>query len=105
VYISFLAAPWKRVPSAKSFVEKYQKLYGNVPPFAPYGYDAVMVLAEGIRKAGSVDGTKVVTALHAPDFTWDGVTGKIKFDANGQVTDRSFYFYTFDTNGNFALYE
>lgn len=105
VYVSFLAAPWQEVPSAKSFVEKYQKLYGNVPPFAPYGYDAVMVLAEGIRRAGSTDANKVITALRAPDFTIEGVTGKIKFDSNGQVTDRAFYFYTFNDNGNFVLYK
>ncbi len=105
VYVSFLAAPWEEVPTAKNFVDKYQKLYGNVPPFAPYGYDAVMVLAEGIKRAGSKDADKVIAALHAPDFVFEGVTGKIKFDSNGQVTDRAFYFYTFNDNGNFVLYK
>lgn len=105
VYISFLAPPWEEVPSAKNFTEKYNKLYGSVPPFAPYGYDAIMVLAEGIKRASSPESNKIIAALRSPDFQLDGVTGKIKFNENGQVTDRSFYFYTFNYNGKLVLYK
>ena len=105
VYISFLAPPWEKVATAAKFVEKYKSRYGTVPPFAPYGYDAVMVLAKGIEKANSTDSEKIIQALSDPTFAVQGVTGEIKFDQAGQTVGRSFYFYTFDDQGKLVLYE
>ena len=105
VYISFLAPPWEAVPTAKEFVEKYKARYGSVPPFAPYGYDAVIVLAEGVKRASSLDHEKIIQALHDPTFVVQGVTGEIKFDKNGQTISRRFYFYTFNEEGKLVLYE
>jgi branched-chain amino acid transport system substrate-binding protein len=105
VYISFLAPPWETVPTAKEFVKKYQERYGSVPPFAPYGYDAVMVLAEAIKRSKSLDREKIIKALRDPTFVVQGVTGEIKFDENGQTPGRRFYFYTFNEKGRLVLYE
>jgi branched-chain amino acid transport system substrate-binding protein len=105
VYISFLAPPWQTVPTSKEFAEKYKTRYGPVPAFAPYGYDAVLVLAEAIKKANSLDREKIIQALRDPGFTVQGVTGAIKFDKNGQTTGRGFYFYTFNNQGKLVLYE
>ncbi|MGD8719887.1 MAG: branched-chain amino acid ABC transporter substrate-binding protein [Candidatus Zixiibacteriota bacterium] len=104
VCVSFLAPPWGEVGSAKGFVEEYKRDFGDVPAFAPYGYDAVKVLAAGISKAESQDHEAIIEALRAPGFSVEGVTGKITFDDNGQTTDRSFYFYTFGDDGRFKLY-
>lgn len=105
VYISFLAPPWEEVPTASEFVKKYKGRYETIPPFAPYGYDAVLVLAEGIRKARSSDHEKIVQALSDPTFVVQGVTGNITFDQNGQATGRRFYFYEFSEKGKLILYE
>jgi branched-chain amino acid transport system substrate-binding protein len=105
VYISFLAPPWEAVPTAKEFVEKYKARYGPVPPFAPYGYDAVIVLAEAIKRANSLAHEKIIQALSDPGFIVQGVTGEIKFDQNGQTTGRRFYFYIFNEQGKLVLYE
>jgi ABC-type branched-subunit amino acid transport system substrate-binding protein len=105
VAISFLAPPWDEVPTAKEFVNKYTGRYGSVPPFAPYGYDAVIVLAEGIRRANSLDHRKIVEALRDPAFVVQGVTGEIKFDGTGQTATRRFYFYAFDDNGKLVPYK
>lgn len=105
VYISFLAPPWEVIPAAKEFAEKYKTRYGPVPAFAPYGYDAVFVLAEAVKKAGSLDRERIIQALHDPGFTVQGVTGTIQFDKNGQTTGRGFFFYTFNNEGKLVLYE
>lgn len=105
VYISFLAPPWEKVSTAKVFAQKYQDLYGSIPPFAPYGYDAILVLATAIRKVNSLEHDKIIGALRDPGFVVQGVTGKITFDKSGQTTDRRFYFYTFNEKGRLALYE
>ncbi|MCJ7587393.1 MAG: branched-chain amino acid ABC transporter substrate-binding protein [Candidatus Aminicenantes bacterium] len=105
VYISFLSPPWEAVPTAKEFVQKYKARYGPIPPFAPYGYDAILVLAEGINRAKSLDHEKIIQALRDPGFVVQGVTGEIKFDQNGQTTGRRFYFYTFNEQGKLVLYE
>lgn len=104
-YISFLAPPWEKVPSATKFVEEFKKRYGSVPPFAPYGYDAVIVLAEAIERANSTDKGKIIQVLHDPAFIVEGITGEIKFNKNGQTTGRRFYFYTFNDEGKLVLYE
>ena len=105
VYISFLAPPWDSVPSASKFVKEYKAKYGPVPSFAPYGYDAVVVVAEGIKRANSLESDKIINAMHDPNFIVQGVTGKIQFGRDGQTHDKRFYFYTFDKQGKLAPYQ
>lgn len=105
VFVSFLAPPWDQLPSAKEFVEAYQAKHGPVPSFAPYGYDAVIVLAKAVEKAGSTDHDRVVAALADPGFRVSGATGEISFGPDGQSADRRFYFYTFNDEGKLVLME
>jgi len=68
----------------KSFVNTYRETYG-VPPdlYAAHGYDAMMVLAEALRKSGPIpsDFWKGITSIR--EFA--GVTGMIQFDERGDV--------------------
>ncbi len=71
------------VASAKSkaFVAAYKARYGAAPDaMAALGYDSMMVLADGIRRAGSTEGSKLKTALAATKG-FDGVTGATTIDA------------------------
>ncbi|MBI4160108.1 ABC transporter substrate-binding protein [Candidatus Wolfebacteria bacterium] len=56
----------------------------NVAFCGPQAYDAVRILAETIRNVGA-NPDKVADALHALR-DYDGVSGKISFDANGDIT-------------------
>ena len=47
------------------------------------GYDAYHVALEAMRKAGSTAPSEILKAL--PDVAWDGVTGRISFNAVGDV--------------------
>ena len=51
-------------------------------PSEALGYDAVMLLAEAIKKAGSINGEKVRDSI-ALTWNFHGVTGTITFDSWG----------------------
>ncbi|MCP4100785.1 MAG: ABC transporter substrate-binding protein, partial [Lentisphaerae bacterium] len=66
---------------SRSFVKKYKNTE-NFGVGTALAYDAVMVLADAITRAGSTDRDKIRDAL-AKTRSFKGVTGTISFDANG----------------------
>ncbi|MCP4351462.1 MAG: ABC transporter substrate-binding protein [Desulfobacterales bacterium] len=66
---------------SRSFVKKY-KNNENFDIGTALAYDAFMVLADAITRAGSTDRDKIRGAL-ADTRAFKGVTGTISFDANG----------------------
>jgi branched-chain amino acid transport system substrate-binding protein len=69
-------------PEVQTFVKTFRaKNSGEIPDSnAALGYDAVMILADAITRAGSTDGTKIRDAL-AVTKNFAGVTGQITIDA------------------------
>ncbi len=76
--------PESEDPLVQGFVETYRAAYG-VPPdlYAAHGYDAMMILAETLRKSGPIasDFWKGISSIR--EFA--GVTGMIQFDERGDV--------------------
>jgi branched-chain amino acid transport system substrate-binding protein len=68
-------------PAIQKFVADYKARNGNVPDaLAALGYDAMRVLADAIKRAGTTEGPKLKDAINATkDFA--GVTGTISLDA------------------------
>ncbi len=63
----------------KAFVEKYKAAYGETPnALAALGYDAMYIVADAIKKAGSVDPDKIQAAMMETDKKF--VTGQISFN-------------------------
>ncbi len=69
-------------PKVTAFVETYKKRYkGKVPDaMAALGYDSVMFLVDGIKRAGATDGPKLRQAL-SETKEFDAVTGKMTINA------------------------
>lgn len=67
---------------SQSFVNRYRRGDGMIHPPEALACDAVMLLADAIRRAGSVDHGDIRKAL-AETRDFEGVTGKITFDAWG----------------------
>jgi branched-chain amino acid transport system substrate-binding protein len=65
----------------------------EVVAFAPYSYDAVYVIADAMRRAGSTSRDAVAKALPAADMA--GVTGRIRFDARGDIVNGAFTIHTY----------
>ena len=85
-YFSTHFSPKDKAPKVQDFVTKYQAKFKAMPDgMAPLGYDAMAILGEAIKAAGSTDAGKIRDALAAvKDF--DGVTGKITIDAKRNAT-------------------
>jgi branched-chain amino acid transport system substrate-binding protein len=86
-YFSTHYAPDVASEKSKNFVTAYEKRYqGKVPDaMAALGYDSAMLLADGLKRAGSTEGAKVRDALAATkDF--DAVTGKISINEKRDAT-------------------
>ena len=74
---------------AKTFREAYQKEYGMAPEnaFAALGYDAMGLVADAIKRAGSTDPAEVTKALAATDG-YDAVTGTITYRSGSHVPSK-----------------
>jgi len=71
---------------ADAFAAKYQEEFKTTYP--GYGYDGVLLTSAAIEKAQSVTPAAIVAALRDIGNTgFDGVTGQIRFDADGQRLD------------------
>jgi branched-chain amino acid transport system substrate-binding protein len=71
-------------PIVQNFVAAYRQRFGRDPDaIAALAYDAVKVLADAIRRAGTTDGMKVRDALASADVP--GVTGQLKMNAKRNV--------------------
>jgi branched-chain amino acid transport system substrate-binding protein len=67
----------------QEFVQKYKKRYGVLPDgIAALGYDALMILADAMKQAGTLEPDKIREAL-AQTVGYQGVTGNITFDHDG----------------------
>lgn len=81
-YCSQAGAARESMSAFAAFNQRYKARFGSdVIIFAPYAYDAVMVLVEAMKKAGSVDPSVYGPKLRTTTYT--GLIGPIEFDARG----------------------
>ncbi|MEW5746569.1 MAG: branched-chain amino acid ABC transporter substrate-binding protein [Nitrospirota bacterium] len=96
-FLTFSPNP-ENIPSAKSFIEKYKKKYGELGPYSIYAYDAVNILLTAAKVAGTTDGKAVIDKLHSMEFS--GALGTITFTEKGDVS-KSPYVVWITRNGKF----
>lgn len=77
--------------AGKTYAEAYRTKYKEAPKsaFGAYVYDGVMLAATAINKAGSADPAKIRAALHQMT-TYEGATGTIAFDNEGQRKEQPY---------------
>jgi len=64
------------------FVDNFKKRFGNFPSYCGYtAYDDVYIIADAIKRAGSTDADKLVTAMEATDYV--GTIGRVQFLPQG----------------------
>jgi len=77
-----------------AFIASYKKRFGiDVVYNAAYAYDSVMILADAMKIAGSVEPSKYLSEIGK--ISYDGVTGHIAFDAKGDIKDGALTLYTY----------
>jgi branched-chain amino acid transport system substrate-binding protein len=77
-----------------AFTARYQQRFKlPLQTYAPYAYDAVMVLATAMQQAKSSKPAVFLPAL--ANIQYQGVTGTIAFDKNGDLRDAALTLYTY----------
>lgn len=99
-YLTF-SPDTKKMPTAKAFLDNYEKKYGEIGPYSVYAYDAANILLTAVREAGSSEGKAVMEKLHTVKFP--GALGEISFDSKGDVT-ASPYVVWITKDGKFIEY-
>ena len=103
-YFSAHFSPDSADPLVKSFVQRFAARWqGTVPDTGTsLGYDAMMLLADALRRAGSTEGKKIRDALAATK-NFPGVTGHITIDAQRNASKSAVIFTVRD--GKFQYVE
>jgi branched-chain amino acid transport system substrate-binding protein len=84
--------PLEQMPGGKAFEQAYRDRYKtHIELHAPFAYDATRVLIAAIEQAGSADPADYLPKLRA--IRYQGVTGTIAFDAQGNLQQPSFTLY------------
>lgn len=76
--------PIETLPQGKAFMQKFKKRFGTDNLiYAPFAYDAAWVAINAMKQASSAKPAEFLSALRATQY--EGITGKIAFDANGDL--------------------
>ena len=76
----------EKMSRGTQFAEKYRKRFnGDVQIYSPYTYDAIYVIADALKRAGTTQSEALIVAIKSTNMV--GVTGAIRFDAKGDVID------------------
>lgn len=91
------------IPSAKTFIEEYQKQFHQAPgPYSALSYDGMNLLAHAIDEAHSTDKTKIIAALKTTKG-FKGLSGPITFTDKNTLA-RSNFVVLEGKGGKWTLY-
>jgi len=91
-----------KMPGGTEWKKRYDaKFPGQFQVYSPYVYDAVMVLADAMVRAGSAD-PKVYTAKIA-ETNYKGVTTQVQFESNGELKNPAMTLYVYKDGKKEAL--
>ncbi|WP_265553365.1 branched-chain amino acid ABC transporter substrate-binding protein [Serratia grimesii] len=84
--------PLEQMPGGKAFEQAYRDRYKtHIELHAPFAYDATRVLIAAMEQVGSADPADYLPALRT--LHYQGVTGTIAFDSQGNLQQPSFTLY------------
>lgn len=87
-----------KMNGGRSWKSRYDsKFPGQFQVYSPYTYDATMVLADAMVRANSTNPANFLKALAETDYS--GVTGRIRFDARGELVDGLVTVYKYANGG------
>lgn len=91
VTASLPGVPLEQMPHGADFKQKFEGKYGKIQLYAPYCYDAMMVMAEAMQRANSTEPAKYLPEMAKTNY--NGVTANIKFDDKGDLQGGSITVY------------
>jgi len=92
----------EKMPGGIEWKKRYDAAYpGEYQIYSPFAYDAVMVLADSMKRAGSADPKVYLPFVGKTDYK--GVTTTVQFDADGELKNPAMTFYAFKDGKKIAL--
>jgi len=83
-----------RMRGGKAWMQRYEARFpGQFQVYSPYAYDAVMVLADAMQRAGSADPKVYGAQLFKTSY--QGVTARVQFEADGELKHPSMTLYEY----------
>ncbi len=93
-FCSLPGMPLEKLAKGPEFKARFtQKFNAEIQLYAPYVYDAVMVMADAMKRADSVEPAKFLPAVGQTRY--DGVTAMIEFDARGDLKGGAISIYKY----------
>lgn len=93
-YCSLPGKPLEKLAKGPEFRDKFTKKFNaQIQLYAPYVYDAVMVMADSMKRANSVEPAKFLPEIGKTKY--DGVTATIEFDPKGDLKDGAISLYQY----------
>jgi len=93
-HCSLPGMPLEKLAKGPEFKDKFSKKFGvEIQLYAPYVYDAVMVMADSMKRANSVE-----PGMYLPEVgktKYDGVTALIQFDEFGDLKGGAISMYQY----------
>lgn len=91
-----------KLPLGKAWRARYDAKYpGQFQVYAPYVYDATMVLVDAMKRANSVDPKVYAAKLFETNYT--GVTAKVAFEPDGELKNPAMTLYVYKDGKKAAL--
>jgi|YNPNPStandDraft_1061719.scaffolds.fasta_scaffold03741_5 branched-chain amino acid transport system substrate-binding protein len=85
-------APSPKTAVDQAWIQAYQAVeYRNPDTYSVNGYSAMQVLAEGVKKAGSLSAPQVAEAIRRLDITTP--MGRVQYQDNGDLRDAKIYIF------------
>lgn len=86
-YVAYSPPKGKEEENGK-IIEEYQRFHPKSVPdmYVAFGYDAVHIMTDAIKRAGDPSPAKIRQALEQTDYF--GLTGKVRFDENNHSQPR-----------------
>lgn len=87
-------ASLEKMPGGPAWKKRYdEKFPGQFQVYAPYVYDAMYVLVDAMKRAGSIKPKDYLPKLAATNF--NGVTTNVQFEPNGELKNPAITLYTY----------
>jgi len=94
VVCSIAGMPLAKMPDGPAFEKRYEaRFHQHVQLNAPFAYDAVYIIVDAMKRAGSTQAADILAAMPQTNFT--GVLGQTQFDSKGDLKQGAISLYDY----------
>ncbi|SAL71486.1 extracellular ligand-binding receptor [Caballeronia choica] len=94
IICSIAGLPLEKMERGKDFEKRYVARFNQrIEVYAPFTYDAVYIIADAMKRSGSVQSKDILRAM--PSTSYTGIIGTTQFDAHGDLKQSAISLYEY----------